>query len=133
MAMVLSDKAVPTVDDLTLTQIKDHVPQILDDLNTTLADAFNQEIKQRAAWRAATHGHVRWEQQYDISQLIREISDLRTTLIYHLAEFHDERIPSFNGQLGLFATVVLHSFFDRLIRIAVEQFVASSKMLQPPE
>ncbi len=29
--------------------------------------------------------------------------------------------------------VVLHSFFDRVIRIAVEQFVASTKLLQPPE
>jgi hypothetical protein len=129
MAMVIADKAVPAADDLTLAQLKDHIPQILDDLNRTLEDAFNQEFKQRASWRAASHAQLRLEQLYDISQVIREISDLRTTLIYHLAEFHDERIPSFSGHLGLFAMIVLHSFFDRVIRIAVEQFVSSSKLL----
>lgn len=131
IASVQSDTAVPAADELTLTQLKDHVPQILEDLSRTLEDAFNQEIKDRAAWRAATHGQIRWEQRYDISQLIREIGDLRTVLIYHLAEFHDERIPNFNGRLGLFAMVVLHSFFDRVTRISVEQFVANNQTFSP--
>jgi hypothetical protein len=133
MAAVLSDPSVPAADKLSLTQLKDHVPQILDDLNRTLQDAFSQEIKDRAAWRAASHGYIRWEQRYNIGQLIREISDLRTVLIYHLAEFHDERIQNFNGQMGLFAMVVLHSHFDRLIGISVEQFIASGNTIQRPE
>jgi hypothetical protein len=131
MAAVRQDPAVSAADDLTLTQLNDHIPQILDDLNRTLCDAFNQEIKERAAWRAATHGHIRWEQRYDISQLIREIADLRTIVIYHLAEFHDDRVPNFLGRLGVFAMVVVHSFFDRLIRISVEQFIATSRTVRP--
>ena len=132
MASVRSDWDVPAADELTLAQLKDHIPQILDDLSRTLEDAFSQEIKDRAAWRAATHGHGRWEQCYDIAQLIREIGDLRTVLLYHMAEFHDERIPAFQGELGLFAMVVLHSFFDRLIRISVEQFLATGRTIQRP-
>jgi RsbT co-antagonist protein rsbRD N-terminal domain len=131
MRSVRSDSGVPAADELTVTQLKDHIPQILDELSRTLEDAFNQEIKQRAAWHAATHAQIRWQQSYDISQLIREISDLRAVLIYQLAEFHDERIPNFGGQLGLFAMVVLHSFFDRLIRIAVEQFSSTEKTNSP--
>lgn len=133
MASVRSDWDVPAAGELTLAQLKDHIPQILDDLSRTLEDAFNQEVKDRAAWRAATHGHGRWEQCYDIAQLIREIGDLRTVLLYHMAEFHDERIPNFHGELGLFAMVVLHSFFDRLIRISVEQFLATGRTIQRPE
>jgi hypothetical protein len=132
MNQVLRDTKVPAADELTLTQLQDHIPQILDDLNHTLNDAFNLEIKARAAWRAATHGQIRWQQEYDISQLIREIGDLRTVLIHHLAEYHEERVPNFNGEAGLFAMIVVHSFFDRLIRISVEQFVASSKTIQRP-
>jgi hypothetical protein len=127
MASVRSDPAVPAADELTVTQLKDHIPQILDDLSRTLEDALNQEVKERARWRAATHGHIRWEERYEISQLILEISDLRTVLIHHLAEFQDTRIPNFNGELGQFAMVVLHSFCDRLIQISVEQFIAASK------
>jgi hypothetical protein len=128
MDEVLRDKGVPAADDLTLTQLKDHVPQILDDLSRTLDDALNPEVKAHVAWRAAIHGSIRWEQHYDISQLICEISDLRAVLIYHLAEFHDDRIPTFNGERGVFAMVVLHTFFDRLIRISVDQFVNAGKL-----
>ena len=131
MESVLRDQGVPSADELTLTQLKDHIPQLLDDLTRTLDDALNQEIKAHVAWRAAIHGSIRWKQHYDISQLIREISDLRTVLIYHLAEFHDERIPTFNGERGVFAMVVLHSFFDRLIRISVDQFVSADKVDEP--
>ncbi|MEY2408101.1 MAG: hypothetical protein QOF48_771 [Verrucomicrobiota bacterium] len=132
MASVLSDRAVPAADNLTVAQLKDHIPQLLDDLCRTLEDALNQEVKDRARWRAAIHGQIRWEERYDISQLIREISGLRTVLIGHLAEFQDARIPNFNGELGLFAMVVLHSFLDRLIRISVEQFIATSNTTDRP-
>ena len=130
IACVLGDPAVPAADELTVAQLKDHIPQLLDDLSRTLEDAFNQEVNERARWRAATHGQIRWEERYDISQLILEISELRTVLIHHLAEFQDTRIPNFNGELGRFAMVVLHSFCDRLIRISVEQFMATSKTNQ---
>ncbi len=129
MVAIRQDAAVPAADDLTLAQLKDHVPQILDDLNATLCDAFNQEVEERTAWRAATHGQIRWEQRYDIPQLIREIADLRTILIYHLAEFNDDRVSSFSGRLGVFSMVVVHAFFDRIIRISVEQFFATSRTI----
>jgi len=128
MARVLSNPSVPAANELTMAQLRDHIPQILDDLSLTLEDAFNQEIKDSARWRAATHGHIRWEECYDISQLILEISDLRTVLIHHLAEFQDARIPHFNGELGQFTMVVLHSYCDRIIRISVEQFIATGNI-----
>ena len=124
---VLADRGVPAADGLTLTQLKDHIPQLLDDLNRTLDDALNPEVKAKVAGRAATHGYLRWQQNYDISQLIREISDLRTVMIHHLAEFHDERVTTNNGERGVFAMVVLHSFFDKMIRISVEEFINASK------
>lgn len=133
MTYVLRDQGVPAADELTLAQLQDHIPQILDDLNHTLNDAFSLEIKTRAAWRASTHGQIRWQQKYDISQLIREIGDLRTVLIYHLAEYHEERVPNFNGEAGLFAMIVVHSFFDRIIRISVDQFIAASRIIQRSE
>ncbi len=132
IASVLSDRAVPAADDLTMVQLKDHIPQLLDDLCRTLEDAFNQEVKDRARWRAAMHGQIRWEERYDISQLVREISDLRTVLIGHLSQFQDARITNFNGELGLFAMVVLHAFLDRVIRISVEQFIATSNTTGRP-
>jgi hypothetical protein len=133
MAQVLRDREVPAADDLTLTQLKDHIPQILEDLNHTLNDAFDLEIKTRATWRAAAHGQVRWEQDYDIAQLISEIGDLRCILISHLSEYHEERDHKLNGEAGVFAMIVVHSFLDFLIRISVDQFIAFSQIVQKPK
>lgn len=127
---VQNEKQVPAARELTESQIKDHIPQILDDLNRTLTDAFSQEIKDRAAWRAASHGDIRWHQRYDIAQVIREISILRTILVYRLAEFQEEHGPQSCGKPGLFAMVVVHSFFDRVIRLSVEQFLATSQLIK---
>ncbi len=127
MEEVLRDEAAPASHKLTRTQLKDHIPEILNDLSATLEDALNREIKAHAARRAGIHGSVRWQQNYDISQLVSEISSLRAVLICHLAEFHDERISKFNGEAGVFAMVVLHTFFDRLIRISVERFLSSQQ------
>lgn len=134
MITVRRDEKVPAADNLTPIQLKDHIPQILDELNRTLDDAFSREIKERAAWHAAVHGHLRWQQHYDLAQVIREIGALRIALIYRLAEFQDQHASSYSGETGLFAMVVVHSFFDRMIRISVEQFIATSKLIQhqPP-
>jgi RsbT co-antagonist protein rsbRD N-terminal domain len=128
MESVLADKAIPAADQLTLTQLEDHIPQILEDLTRVLDDALDQDIKARAAWRAGIHGAIRWKENYKIAQLVREISDLRTVLIHHLAEFHDERISTVGGERGVFAMVVLHTFFDRMIQISVERFVSAGKV-----
>ena len=133
MLGIREDERLPATDDLTLNQLKDHIPNILDDLNRTLTDAFNQEIKDRTARFAAYHGYVRWEQHYDIAQLIREIGALRTVLIHYLAEFQERLAPESSGQRGLFATVALHTFFDRLIRLSVEQFLATAKIIKHPQ
>jgi hypothetical protein len=133
IARVLRDKDVPAANQQSLVQLEDHIPQILDDLSRALDEAFSQQIKDRIAWRAGIHGRIRWQQNYNMPQIIREISDLRTVLICHLAEFNDKRMPDLNGELGVFATVVLHSFFDLLILFAVDQYHASAKNFSPPE
>jgi hypothetical protein len=133
MVGIQEHEKLPATDHLTPHQLRDHIPNILDDLNRTLTDAFNHEIKEQSARFAAYHGHIRWEQHYDIAQLIREIGALRTVLIHYLAEFQEQRAPESAGKPGLFAMVVLHSFFDRIIRLSVEQFLATAKMIQRPQ
>jgi len=130
MIGIRNDDHVPATDGLTVSQLKDHIPQLLDELNLTLTDAFSQEVKNRTAWQAARHGNIRWHQNYDVAQLIREIAALRTVLTYRLAEFQDEHMPNSYGKNGLFAMVVVHSFFDRVIRLSVEQFLATSQTIK---
>jgi len=120
------DRTIPAPDKLTHKQLRDHTPQILSGLSQTLCNAFNPQLLFDSAYEAATHGYMRWEERYDVSQLLREISHLRATLIYHVAEFQ-EQAPDFTGSRSLFAMLVVHSYFDRLMRISVESFIAAAE------
>jgi RsbRD-like negative regulator of sigma factor len=119
------DQTIPAPDKLSHEQLRDHTPQILSGLSQMLCNAFNPQLMFDTAYEAATHGHMRWEERYDVSQVLRELSHLRVTLIYHVAEFQ-EQTPDFTGSLSLFAMLIVHSYFDRLMRISVESFIAAA-------
>jgi len=119
------DQTIPAPDKLAHELLRDHTPQILSGLSQTLCNAFNPQLMFDTAYEAATHGYMRWEERYDVSQVLREISHLRVTLIYHITEF-EEQTPDFTGSLSMFAMLIVHSYFDRLMRISVESFIAAS-------
>ena len=122
MATIERDEKVPTSDTLNRTQLRDDLPQILDNLALVLNDAFNQDLKQEAAWIAADHGYLRWKDHYDISELLREFAHLRSILVRHLLEF--QGLHQATGASWLFAATVVHRYLDDAIRSSVEQYLA---------
>jgi len=129
---VRSDQRVPSADKLTHFQLADHIPELLTSLSLTLCEAFDQELAQDVTYTAAMHGQIRWQQDYDLSELLREIGHLRTTLIHQLTEFRTQ-IPDFGDASGEVATVIVHSYLDKLMRRSVEQFIAISERTKPKE
>ena len=117
------DPTLKTPDSLNAIQLRDHIPQLLDNLNQRLRDASNEELKDRAASIAALHGHIRWKEDYNIGEVIREFAVLRSAIIPHLIEFQ-ESSPDIGGASWQFALTVLHGFLDDAIRESVEQFTA---------
>ena len=121
--VVQTDASLQNVKVLNQDQLRDHLPQILDSLSMTLAEAFRQDLKDQAAWRAVKHGQLRWNQNYDISEIIREFSLLRTTLIQEVAQFR-ELNHEYSEVAWLHAMITLHSFLDEAIRASAEEYVA---------
>lgn len=115
------DTKLPTSDNLTLHQLRDHLPQLFEDLSDTLRDAFSKDVKAEAAHTAARHGEHRWTEGYDLSELIREFAHVRTAFITHLIEF-EEHHSDFGAAARAFAHVTFHRFFDDAIRNSVETF-----------
>jgi hypothetical protein len=122
MAAIERDDKVPTSDTLNRTQLRDDLPQILDNLAMVLNDAFNKDLKQEAASIAASHGYLRWKDHYDISELLLEFAHLRSILVRHLLEF--QGLHQATGASWLFAATVVHRYLDDAIRSSVEQYVA---------
>ena len=106
------------------SELKDHLPRLLDHLAQVLADVPNRDIKEVAAWSAASHGEIRWKQQFDLGEVLREFAHLREVLIYHFVEFQN-RNPEFSGVLCLLEMIVLHRYLDETMRISVEQYLAA--------
>ena len=123
------DPKVQTSENLTQKQLTKHLPQLLDQLAETLCKAFSQEVKEQAAYIAATHGHHRWKRGYDLSELLRELALLRSELVRHLVAFLDQ-YPDVAGAARLFVMTTLHRFLDNSMRVSVEQFMAAQERTQ---
>jgi len=127
---VRRDQTVPSAEKLTHRQLTDHIPELLTSLSLTLSEAYDQKLAGDVTYTAAMHGQIRWQQDYDVTELLREIGHLRTALIHQLSEFQMLR-PDFGDAPGEVATTIVHSYLDKLMRRSVEQFIAISERTKP--
>jgi RsbT co-antagonist protein rsbRD N-terminal domain len=74
------DHKLESAKVLNPSELRDHLPCLLDDLAQRLVDAFNRDIQEDAAWTAASHGDIRWKQDFDVSEVLREYAHLREVL-----------------------------------------------------
>src|SRR3954462_13155159 len=72
---------VPASDDLTYRQLVDHLPELCRELGSVLKRPEVAAIRDQAARDAAAHGQKRWQQGYNLAQLIREVSLIRNDVI----------------------------------------------------
>jgi hypothetical protein len=121
IAAVERDAKLSTSENLTLHQIRDHLPQLCENLGNSLRNAFSKDLKAEAAQTAALHGKHRWKEGYDLSELIREFAHVRSAFITPLIEF-EELHSDCGGMARRFYQVTFHRFFDDAIRNSVEQF-----------
>ena len=122
MSRVRADPSIPS-ETLTTNQLRDHLPRLFDDLADTLRRYGSDTA---AASDADKHGAERWQQGYNVGELLREIMHLRATFIYHLRIF-EELHPDFGMAARLFANSAVHEFLDRMAIDATERFLESEK------
>lgn len=124
LARVESDSSIPS-EAMTTSQLRDHLPQIFDGLTETLRRYGSDPVAEKAEKDAETHGALRWQQGYNVAELLREIKHFRTILIYHLSIF-EETNEEFGMAARLFVTSTLHGFLDDIGIGATAQFLAEA-------
>lgn len=112
------DPLIPT-ESLTLEQVRDHLPQLFDDLTETLRRYGDENV---AEIDGEEHGAARWRQGFQLTEMLREIMHLRAILIRRLGLF-EENNADFGVVARLFVTTTLHGFLDRVGINATEQFL----------
>jgi len=118
---VRGDPAIPT-GTLTTEALKNHLPQLFDDLAETLRHYGSDRVAKQSGKDAENHGATRWRQGYELPEMLREIKHLRAILIHHLRVF-EEMNQDFGLAARLFISSTLHLFLDELGIEATEQFL----------
>ena len=87
---VLQDPACTTGESLPRAQLDDHVPAVLAGFERQLED-FNRTTWANdppdAEQSAAAHGLHRWQQGYDLREVVRELGKLNECVVNELDEY----------------------------------------------
>ena len=121
LARVSRDPSIPT-DSLTRVQVRDHLPQLLDDLTKTLSRYGSEAVAEQSERDGEEHGSARWQQGFQLPEMLRELMHLRAILIQRLGLFEASNLD-FGMVARLFVTTTLHGFLDRMGINATEQFL----------
>ncbi len=129
MERVRADPAISATNILNTVAVRNHLPEIFNDLTASLRRIGSVTATNQACKDAEEHGAARMEQGYELSEMLREIKHLRAIIIRHLRIFDDQ-----NRELELPVRVVisttLHAFLDQLMIDATEEFLWAKMTLQ---
>ncbi|HYE66904.1 MAG TPA: RsbRD N-terminal domain-containing protein, partial [Pyrinomonadaceae bacterium] len=78
---VMSDERIQSDAQLTRAQLLDHIPQIIEELGLALA---NERSEATDLKKGRDHGRLRWRQDFDLKEVLRELMLLRTVLMEHI-------------------------------------------------
>lgn len=103
---VTADRRVNSDARLSYIQLMDHVPQIVDELRRALV---SPPAGGRMLQAGGHHGRQRWQQGYELKEVVRELSLLRATLLEFFDRYrgalriqsHDELARSYQ-QINVF-------------------------------
>ena len=112
-------KLLPQADELTLGQLRDHLPQILDQSVETLA-ACHEEPLNELVEMTRSHATIRFHQQFNVQELIVEYRLLRRILI-------EEINRGLGGKLSVGQVVVLNMAVDTALQHGVMSFIQHQK------
>jgi signal transduction histidine kinase len=110
-------------DNLTYTQLLDHLPELCSELAALLRQPEAKDTKREAKRDAQAHGWKRWRQGYKLDELIREICLVRRDFIYTWLPRFSDMDARFDMAAQNGARRVAECFFDEVVIEATVQFV----------
>jgi signal transduction histidine kinase len=127
IATVDNNPSISTSDNLTYTQLLDHLPELCTELAALLKQPDAKEIKREVKQDARAHGWKRWRQGYKLEELIREICLIRRNFIDTWLKAFAATDLGFGFDALNAAQRVVEGFFDNVIIEATVQFVEENQ------
>ena len=126
---VRGDDTIVATKRLNTSALKNHLPEIFDNLTNTLRLYGSEAVGEQSVKDAGEHGATRQLQGYELPEMLRELMHLRTILIYHMRNFEDLN-PEFGMVSRLFISTTLHRFIDEMMIDAAEAYLWSQLSMQ---
>lgn len=121
---VASDRRVQSDAQLDYLQLIDHVPQIIEELRQALArDAHPDTGSLR---KGKEHGRQRWRQGYELKEVIRELTLLRSTLLEFIETARETMSAHTFEQLSR-AYRQINGFMDEELYKTVEAYLEAPR------
>jgi hypothetical protein len=87
---VATDRRINSDARLSYLQLVDHIPEIVEELQDALAEGRNETPMPS---EGRNHGRQRWQQGYELKEVVRELTLLRVTLVEFL-ELYRGALPA---------------------------------------
>ena len=121
---VSADRRVRSDARLTYLQLIDHVPEIVEELREALASG--EQPDGQMLDEGKNHGRTRWQQGYELKEVVRELTLLRVTLVEFLDTYRgalpfkspDQIVKSYNRIAG---------FMDEEIYRTIEAYLEAHR------
>ena len=120
---VTADRRVQSDNRLSYLQLVDHIPQIVEELHDALGNG-NGETPMLSEGRE--HGRQRWRQGYELKEVVRELTLLRTTVVEFIDAYRGALPPRTSEQLVQSYNRIA-GFMDEEIYRTVEAYLDASK------
>lgn len=116
---VKSDSYIRSDDPLTLSQLVDHVPQMLEELCTLLGQEGEPDFREVRA--SSSHGYTRSLAGYSLTELLRELELLRDSVFNFVAKTEIEHGVGRTETIR--ALRVVNKYFGEDIIFVVEHYL----------
>ena len=111
---------VSEVERLSYGEFLDHIPQLLDRLAERLRGGHSDAIAE-----GRKHGQIRWQQGYDIAELVSEFGHLRSALVLSTTDFARQHRWDITMLEQTYA--VINDVIDEATAESVKQFQEDSR------
>lgn len=122
---VATDSRVRSDAQLTYTQLIDHVPQIVEELRRALASELPLQSQGRMMQEGREHGRQRWQQGYELKEVVRELTLLRATLMEFIENYRGALVMRTPEQISQSYSRI-SGFIDEEIYKTVEAYLEKS-------
>ena len=113
------------VETLAPEELRDHLPHIFDDFLATLRTDGGEAARDDSREHARTHGRFRWQQNYRLDEVLRELNIIRRMILRHGVNPFVRQQTGFTEAHNHKAHDLIERFFEDVEIGSIEQFTHS--------